>query len=54
MDLASSLDGKLDYADYAVYSSLLPGDEGYDVIRSHREGFYNNFYAEKNVPKHPT
>ena len=45
LDVASSLDGKLDYGQYQALSSLLPGDKGFDILQSEKQDFYNNFYA---------
>ena len=45
LDLASSLDGKLEYGQYQALSSLLPSDKGFDILQSKKQDFYNHFYA---------
>ncbi len=45
-DIASSIDGKLGYNEYSVFSGLLEGDSGYNVLRNEREDFFNAFYEE--------
>ena len=45
-NVASSLDGKADYTQYQVYSSMTEGDDGFDVLKNERKDFYDAFYAE--------
>lgn len=45
-DVASSIDGKADYTQYQVYSSMVEGDNGFNVLKNERQDFYNAFYAE--------
>ncbi|MCD7780291.1 MAG: hypothetical protein LUH05_06420 [Candidatus Gastranaerophilales bacterium] len=49
-DVASSLDGNLDYINYQTYSSLLPSEdeeenEQYEALQYQRQMFYDNYYA---------
>ncbi len=44
-DVASSIDGKLDYVNYQTYPMLDTESDGYKTIHKERSDFYNNFYA---------
>ena len=44
-NIAASLDGKADYAQYQGFSSMVEGDPSYDILRSERKDFYDAFYA---------
>ena len=44
-DVASSIDGKLDYMNYQSFSSLEPGTEQYDNLQYQKKAFFDNFYA---------
>jgi hypothetical protein len=45
-DVASSIDGNLDYTNYQALSSLEPDTEDHNTFMDLKESFYNNFYAE--------
>ena len=45
-DIASSVDGKLDYINYQTFPMFEKGSDGYNTIQRERSDFYNNFYAE--------
>lgn len=44
-DIASSVDGKLNWNNYQAMPSIVQGKEGYDVLRQEKLEFFNNFYA---------
>ena len=44
-DVASSLDGKIDYSTYQGLASIMEGDAGFEVLQSEKSDFYNAFYA---------
>ena len=44
-DIASSVDGKLNWNNYQAMPSIVQGMEGYDVLRQEKLDFFNNFYA---------
>lgn len=46
LDVASSIDGKLDYNNYQALSSLEPGSSAHAKLQAEKQDFYNNFYAE--------
>ena len=45
LDVASSLDGKLDYNNYQGLSSLEFGSDAYNELQKQKQEFYDNFYA---------
>ena len=45
-DIASSIDGKLNYLNYQTLPMLDINSDSYKTIQSERADFYNNFYAE--------
>lgn len=45
-DIASSLDGNLDYMNYQGLAMITPEVEGYETLRDERKDFHDNFYAE--------
>ena len=45
-DVASSIDGKLNYNNYQGFSLITPGVDGYETLQGERQDFYDNFYAE--------
>ena len=45
-DIASSLDGKADYAQYQGFSSMVEGDDSFDILKNERKDFYDAFYGE--------
>lgn len=44
-DVASSIDGKLDYNNFQTYPMLDTESDEYKTIHKERSDFYNNFYA---------
>lgn len=45
-DVASSIDGSLSYENYQGLAMITPGVDGYDILQSERQDFFNNFYAK--------
>ncbi len=45
LDVASSIDGKLDYNNYQGFSLITPGVDGYETLQGERQDFYDNFYG---------
>lgn len=46
-DIASSIDGKVNYSNYQTYPMLDTESNGYKTIYQERMDFYNNFYKDK-------
>lgn len=44
-DVASSIDGKINYMNYQTFSALEQGSEQYENLQYQKESFFNNFYA---------
>lgn len=44
-DVASSIDGSLDYTNYQAFSSLEPGTEQYENLQYQKKSFYESFYV---------
>jgi len=45
-DVASSIDGNLDYLTYQSLSAFEPDSTAYSILQQEKQDFYNNFYAE--------
>lgn len=44
LDVASSIDGKLNYNNYQGFALITPGVDGYETLQGERQEFYDNFY----------